>query len=196
MQARIAILFLVLMLTALLAGPREDSGIAAIVKTADAPSYTGPDAVTDRHAVSTDELLPVCELLDEGFVKPTDMDWLLTRSAPLLSPDLVLGIREHAALLTRQSAPQQSSCDRFPDAARQQLCRAQHPAAFMARVFESLSMAIDGRRWVDTPYGRLDVERWQRAGSRDRPAKLMFSYCTEVLRSLDETGTPLQARVR
>ena len=66
----------------------------------------------------------------------------------------------------------------------------------MARVFESLSMAIDGESWADTPYGRLDVQRWQRAGGRDRPARLMFSYCTDVLSSLDDIGSAMQARVR
>lgn len=196
MQEKFSIAVMLLMFTALVAGPGEDGTVAARGTTAsDVERMDRSAALHDSHASSAD-MAAVCSLLDEGFIRPTDMDWVLARSEPLLTPDVVADIRAHAALLANHSATQRRYCYAISDVARQEQCALHGPAASMARVLESLSLAIEGVDWADTPYGELDLERWRRNGGRDRPPRLMFRYCTDALASLSRTETTVQARVR
>lgn len=196
MQAKVAIGIMVLMFAALLAGPKEASNVAEITLPAKTLSDAERDALIDDVPPADEGMVAVCEVLDEGFIRPIDMDWVLTRSEPLFSPDLVSAIRRHAALLEQRDATHRAHCSAIEDAGRREQCIVQRPAAFMARVFESLSMAIDGQEWAATPFGALDLERWQLAGRRDRSTNLMFDYCVDALLSLDEPLDTLQARVR
>lgn len=181
MQARISVSVLVIMVTAVTAGQRENLGAFAARSDSGAAARPVAPAVIYRADEAREDFRHVCDILDEGFVRPAAMDSLLAAQKPRFSRNVLQHIRSRTAFLSELGASQRSYCDDMPDALRPAQCYSRHPAAFMAQVLESFAMAIEGRRWADTPFGSADLERWQRAGGRSRPGELMMHRCRTTL---------------